>query len=477
MSPTSTERRRSAEPPRAFELRPRSFARFRRARAALIVVLVVLCALFLTLGYLQGPKLSSAQVDVTSVITQPGQQLRLFANQSLAQVKAGQVTVTPDVAHSVTTQGQVIAVQFNALLQYSTTYSVTVREVTSVYQAQPATISYSFTTAGPTLYYLDRGPTGDTIATTTITGTGRTALYSAQHIQDFVVTDGALAVATLNADNTSSLALVSRTDGAVEQVILPDKGVVQKLGAAGSGTMIGFTLTSAGGSIAPTYSSTLMVLNLEGARKVQPVGGLDGTPMRVLGWEFLPQGSSLLALTRDRSLFAVDPLTSGSVAPLGQFTELGPISRDGTIVTVNDPFGSAALTIADGSQRRLVPSPLAGDSSKVYLGPAEVLGSGARLEKVVIAQPGGTRFSSAIVLDDGAASSVIYRTPRDAGSIESFSVSPNGQYVAIDVVPDISAAVSDGYYFDARSTSTETVIVEIATGRIVKSVEGFSLAW
>lgn len=451
--------------------------RFGRALVSLVVVLAVLCALFLTLGYLQGPKLSSAQVDPKAVIVQPGQQLRLFANQALAQVKNSQVTVTPDVAHSVTTQGTVIAVQFDALLDYDTKYTVSVRNVTSLYQAQPATIEYSFTTATPTLYYLDRGQPDDAIVRTTLGGTGRDVVYSAPAIQDFVVSDGALAVATLNADHTSSLALVSLSDGAVENVALPEPGVVQKLGSAASGTLIGFVFTSAGDSIDPTYSSTLLTLDLEGARSVQPATGLDGQPIRVLGWEFMPQGSSLLALSRDRTLFLIDPLTKGSVTPLGQFNELGPVSRDGTVVTMNDAFGTAALTIADGSQARVNPSPLAHDSSLVYLGPVEVLRKGSRVEKLVIAAAGGKRFASAIAVDDGATSTVIYRTPNDAGSIEGFSVSPNGQYVAIAVVPDNSASVSDGYFYDAHSTSTETVFVDIATGAVVKSVEGFSLAW
>lgn len=80
-------------------------------------------------------------------------------------------------------------------------------------------------------------------------------------------------------------------------------------------------------------------------------------------------------------------------------------------------------------------------------------------------------------MDDGATSTVIYRTPNDVGSIERFSVSPNGQFVAIDVVPDTSQSVSDGYFYDARSMSTETVFVDIATGAVVKRVGGFSLAW
>lgn len=459
------------------ELRPRSLGRFRRALSAVVVTLVVLCGVFLTLGYLQGPKLSSAQVDVTAVIDQPGQQLRLFANQPVAQVKAAQVVVTPDAAHTVTTKGDLIAVQFAARLEYGTRYQVRIDGVTSVYQPQPSTISYTFTTASPDLYYLHRGQPNDDIMRTTIGAAGGTIVYSAPHIQDFVRSEGALAVATLADDKTSSLALVSLTDGAVEQVKLPEPGVVQKLGASPTGTIVGFTFTSAGSSITPAYSSTLMFLDLQGARAVAPVTGLDGKPLRALAWQVMPEGTGLLALSRERSLFLIDPLTAGAVTPLGQFNDLGLVSRDGTVVTVNDPFGTAVLTIADGSQVRINASPVDNSGSPTYLGVAELVPTGGRVEKLVIAQPGGKRFSSVLAFDDGTTSTVLYRTPDDAGSIESFSISPNGQYVAIDTVPDTSAAVSDGYFYDARFTSTETVFVEIATGKVVKSLEGFSLNW
>ena len=74
---------------------------FRRALALTVGILVALCAVFLTLGYLQGPKLSSAQVDPRGVVEQSGQQVRLFANQAVAQVAPSQVTVAPAVDFTV----------------------------------------------------------------------------------------------------------------------------------------------------------------------------------------------------------------------------------------------------------------------------------------------------------------------------------------------------------------------------------------
>lgn len=474
----------------------------------IVAVLTALCAIFAVLGYLQGPKLASATVDPAAVVAQSGQQLRLFVNQAIAQVSPASVLVTPDVAHTVTTQGDLIAVQFAAPLAYNTSYSVEVRGVTSLYAPQSATLSYRFTTESPVLYYLQRGPTQDSIERTALAGNSRSVVYSAVGIQDFVVADGALAVTTEAADHTSSLDLVSLTDGTVEHVTLPEAGVIQKLEASSTGSQIGFTFTSAGDSITPTYSDTLMTVDVDAGRSPAPVLGLAGAPLRVLGWGFRPGTSSLIALTRDRSLFLVDPsaagsagptpsptpsptagstagstagatagVASGSISPLGQATELAAISHDGTVVTVSDPSGSTALDIDTGVSHRLVPSPVAGDPRQPNLGVAEALTATTRVEQLALIAPGGTRFSSVLAVDDGSSSRIVYETPGDLGSIEGFSVSPNGQYVAIEVVPDVSKAQSDGYYWNARATSTETVIVDLATGAVVRSVEGFSLRW
>jgi hypothetical protein len=435
----------------------------------------MLCTLFLALGYFQGPKLASASVDTSAVISQSGQQLRLFANQAVADVKNSQVVVTPNVAHTVTTAGAAIAVQFGARLKYATDYRVRVVDVTSPTRAQPSTIEYSFTTATPDMYYLDRGDPEDTVMRTSFGGAESTPVYSARHIQDFALLDGSLAVVTLSDNQSSALDLVSLADGAVERVALPKRVVVQKLDAASSGSTLGFTLTSTDESLDPLYSATLFFLQLTGPREPKPVLGLDGKAVRVLNWEFVPGNSTLIALSRDRSLFILDPAVPGSVIPLGQFTELGPASRDGKFVTVSDAYGSISLALANGRQKRLQPSPVSGGDP--YLGLTEVLSGAKRVEKLVVIDPSGIRFTSMVAVDDGKNARTLYRTPNDTGSIETFSISPNGQYAAIEIVPDVTHNASDGYHYDARSTSITTVFVDIASGEVVKSVEGFALSW
>ncbi|MDQ1606548.1 MAG: hypothetical protein QOJ18_915, partial [Microbacteriaceae bacterium] len=222
---------------------------FRRAFAATVVTLVVLCSVFLALGYLQGAKLSSGQVDPATVVAQSGQQLRLFANQSVAPVTTGQVSVTPATRVTASSQGADISVQFADRLDYGTTYTVTIKNVRSIYGQRSSTFRYSFSTAAANLYFLDRAAPGaadplDTIVQTGVAGRSQKVVYSARHIQSFAPFPGALAVVTLNDDNTSTLSLVSLKGAGVEPVLLPTTGVIDNVQSNAEAGLLGFTFSS-----------------------------------------------------------------------------------------------------------------------------------------------------------------------------------------------------------------------------------------
>ena len=450
---------------------------FRRTLALTVAALLVLVAVFAVLGYNQGPKLSSAQVDTGQVVQQRGQQLRLFVNQAVATVSADQVTVTPVAEVSVSSSGDVIAVQFDEPLRYNTSYSVEVTGVTSVYVTQESTLSYEFTTASPELYYLDRDdqPGGsDRIVRTGLASTERDVVFEAVGIEDFAVFDGAVAVVTDAADGGSALALID-SEGNTEDVTLPGVGIVEQLQSGSTTGMLGFVFTGADASGAPAYTRTLFTVDLNSSRTLVPAVGLDGLAPEVAGWAFIPTTSDLLVYAADQSLLRVGVGEDASVLPLGQFSDFQSISADGATAVVTDPFGAVALTLADGTIERLDPSPLEGEVP--FAGVTAVIPGGGWVQQVADVDVTTGRFKSALVFDDGETAHIIYRTVRDEGSLVEFSLSPNDQYAVVETVPNVAASVDDGYSVNPRSTSIATVFVDISTGAVVKSIEGFSVAW
>ncbi|TQO21040.1 hypothetical protein FB472_2708 [Rhodoglobus vestalii] len=447
---------------------------FRQAFGWTVGVLLALCGVFLALGYLQGPKLSSAQLDADAVVSSADQTLRLFLNQSVAAVAVDAVTVEPAAAVSVTSEADLVSLTFDGPLEYNTAYTVTVDDVVSISGGSASTIDYSFTTGEPELYYLDRGEPTDEIVQTGLSGSARSVLFAGEGIQEFVPVGELLAVTTASADRIGTLQLVNPQTGITERVLLPEVGEVADLDASRSGSTLGFTISSVDRGPNETISHTLYTVDVDRGRDVVAVAGIDGEPMRVLGWQFIPGTSNIVALTTDTTVVRVD-LASGDVVPLGQYFEFDRVSADGTHVVLTDPRGSAAVSLSDGSETRLFPSPI--DDEQPFLGQADVDATGALIAKMVlVGQTAGT-FSSVLAYDDGDVSRVLYQTVDDKGAILDFRVSPNGQFVAVEVHPNFSVFDSDEYVMAARPRSVTTYIVEVATGAVTRSVEGFGAVW
>ena len=446
--------------------------RFQRAFTITVVALASLCAIFLGLAYLQGPKLESAQVDTDRVVTESAQSLRVFANQSVREVAASQVSVEPRVPVSVDTSGELIAITFGERLHYASEYTVTIADVTGVSTQRASTLHYSFTTGAPDLYYLDRGVPDDEIIRTGLSGAERTVVYAAPRIQDFgVVTPTVFAVVTVDDAANSALSLVDTESGLVERVVLPVEGSIDNFHVDDAGTTLGFEFTSADRALRDEYSRTLVTINLDAGRDLVAVAGVDGAPLHVLDWFFSPGTASVIALSMESSALLVTP--AGDVTPLGQYTRIDSISPDGRTLTAVDTFGAIRVDVATLDKERLEPSPLDGEVPSGAQ--VTVLPDGSRVQLVFVYDPAVAAFRSAVVLDDGVASRLLYATPKNLGAIDSFSVSPNAQYVAIEAVPNEADRVGDGYALNWRSPSIQTIIVDVATGAAVRIVDGFSL--
>ena len=442
--------------------------RFRRALLVIVVILAAACAGFAVLGIVQGPRLSSLRVDEVAVTEQPGQQLRIFANQAIAQLDASQVTIDPAVPHSVAVSGDVIAITFERALRYDTEYTVRIDGVTSPYVSIQSTVTAEFTTAKVDAWLLARGVPDDVIVRTTLSG-DRAQQYVGTRIQSFAVLKDALAIATVDGDHLSTLSLTSLDGLHSEQLPLPAGTSLRGLAVNPAGTVLGFQLTSlvatsGADEVAP---DTLYLVDLEAGRTLVPVTGLDGAPLRALHWQFAPDGG-ILAVTNEGMLTRIG--TDGTAVPLGRVDGLGAIGPDGQHVVVSDSDGVAVLDLVSGSR---TPFAIDGLGERVpILDTAELAGDGSVVLVAITANRSGVT-SELLVAGDGDAR-VVFSTD---GSIAGFSVSPNGQYAAVALVPDVSVADSDGYGAEAMATTVQTVFVDLETGQEVARMSGFDLQW
>ncbi len=487
MSRTSSEKlERVAEHSRRLR-DDRAERRFRTRFWMLVAGLSLVGAVFLILGAFQGPKLSTAQIDAARAVEQPGQQLRLFANQPVDEIDPAQVSVEPAAEIAVTVQNELVTVQFLDRLAWSTEYTVRVEEVTAPGRTVAGTMEHRFTTPDGELLYLDRGEETDEVLRAGIGGAGRgDVLYSAPGIQRFALVENALLVARDAPDaalgdeapdeGASLIEIVNLDSGRTEEVRLPSAVRVESMIASPAGTTAALVLTSVGVPAGEgEFQQSLVTLDLGGAREVQPVAGLDGALLRVRDAWFAGSGTGMLAHTLDGVLVQVDPEAGAPPLPLGDYREVYGPSSDGGSLSASDDFGGVLLDLASGEEERINPSLFEGDV--VFAGETFVTAQGLRVQKVAVAALDGS-FTTLLVADDGGgASRLLARTIDDRGSLGDLALAPNDQYVAIEVTPVLDEAVSDDRIVDPQPTSVTIAVIEVATGAVVRTLEGFAPAW
>ncbi len=447
-------------------------ARQRRRFVALVVVLALVCTVFGVLTHLQGPKLTDVQVDTTAVVDRSGQQLRLFANQPVAHVDPEQVTISPAADFRVQTSGDVVAVEFADRLRYGTDYTVTVQGVSSVYQARDATLRTTFSTDPAVTWRVVHGAEGtdDVLERASLLGGGdRTAVWSAPRIQAFEAFDTAVAVVTDDGEQ-STLSLVSDDGVAAETLPLPDgTGLITQLGADAATTTLAFSWRPRG-----SEQELLYTLPLQGQRAVAPVLSLSGQPVSVLDWAVVPGQASLVAQAGDEQVAVYDLTGTAPPRPLGTFVALQGVSLDGRGIVAATALQAFRVDLATGEQTPIRFSAVEGGTP--YRGDLVAVAATEYVQQVAVPADGGASFTNLIVFDDEQEARVLFRPAGESSQIEGFSVSPNGQYLAVETA-SADDTTDYSYTIDPVPQGTTTTVVDVETGAVVASFTGHAAAW
>jgi hypothetical protein len=387
------------------------------------------------------------------------------------------VSVTPAAEVSVLAEGELLIVQFEQRLRFGTEYLVEVGDVSAPSRDATATFTHRFTTAQGGVLYLDRGESVDEVLRAPLDGEGRgEVVLAAPGIQHIAPIENVVVVARDADDGASALESVA-ADGGVQPLTLPEGVRVDHLVVPPSGTVLGMVLTTVDpDSSEQPLDSALAVVDLAGQGIVSIVPGLDGEPITTLEAAFLPDATTLIVHTFDQSLLRVELTEPPLALPVGQIPEMYALSTDGSRITGSDAFGGVVVDLQTGDESRLDPSLVEGELA--FGGEAILTSTELRVQKVAVADVVTGAVRVMLVADDGTGvARVLLRTVDDRGSIGDFTISPNDQYVAVEVTPSVEDAVADGRPVNGRATSVTTVIIDIESGSIVRTLEGFSPIW
>lgn len=493
-SDDSRRRRRRALPePAAGEVpegreSPRAAKRYRNTVLALILTLTLTAAALTTVSAIRGPHVRETVGDLSSLVQRDGARLSLRVDQPLTDDSLTGLTIEPAADFEATLNVNSIDLRFTSLLDYGTQYRVTAPQLRGLYTGAGAPLDTEFTTPSPDVYTLVRdsrtGPDGqdapDTVLRHRLTGGGdqrNDVIIAAPRIQEYAIASNfAAAVLLSDGDQTTSLELAALDSDEKYPVSLPGAGSVRQLRGSGSSGFFGFSFTGASGS--ESFTSTLFIYDTRDVSGVaKPVDGLDGKPLSVIDWRFIPGTTTIVAHSFDGTFLLIDATGARPPSPLGRHSELLGMIPGTTTVAALDADGISAIDLTTG------------ETSKLALGEAPA-GAGTYPGRQVIVDPGGTNlqlFSTPLTADAGGpvestlwrvssdGSEKIFATAAEGSRIRDFCVSPNRQYAAVEIAS--ADATIDDYPALGGYEGMTTSVFDIQSGAVLTSFYGFLPDW
>lgn len=461
----------STDRPEAARRRPLGFV---AVFAIVVATLVVLAAVGAAVSVAQGPRATDVAVDPEAAVEASGTRVIFTTTQSLQEVDASQVTITPAVPFAVDTSGRSVGVRFTLPLWDETEYTVTIDDVTGLGGGATSTLTETFTTPGIDLFLLQRGgENGDTVFVTDLDGEQAIPVFTHPAIEDFRITADHL-VFSVRDENDQSQLIVTDHDGQNERTLaLPGEGTISDLQAADRGDRIGYLFTDAAVGTDGALESALFTASVDdSAAEEAPVQvAVEGSDARVDSWSFVPDTDSVLFVGFDSALTLTGP-TGENPASFGLANAIAGITPGTSEAVIDRPEGWVVLDLSTGDETPLVAS--AEDLGT--LNDVEPLPGGGTLRATSLRDEGGQPIATTIAtVDDEGETAIVMDVPNEDTVLQT-CVSPSGRYAAVLIAPDVVSNRYDGYLLPLPER-VETHILSLADNAEIVALAGFDASW
>jgi hypothetical protein len=451
--------------------------RYHRAIVATIGILGLATAGLAVAGVFRGPHLADASVAAATALERSGQRLVLRADQAIEAVEAADVQITPVIPVEVSSDSRTITIRFAATLRALTDYSVRVA-VTGSATGVDGVLQYAFTTPDLDVAVLVRDLDGpDEVRRRPVSGDTTETLFSADRIQQFALTgDGVAAIVLDDEGATGHLVIAVAGDPITQEVGLPAPGRLQQLRASDTTDRIGVVFTSAVADDPDARLAHLLLFDrIDPSGIARPVTGLDGEPMSVLDWRFVPGTPYLVAQAFDGSMLLIDTATPDAApVPLGEHAELRGFLPGTLRLVVADPLSGSTIDLESGQTTPLT-LPDDGLDEFSYPGKIVALDESRYVEIASRPAPGEGFVLDYEILQVGPDGREVIFDP-DAGiPIRDVCLSPNAQYLAVETQDP--EGEPDGYPNLSGRTLTTTYFVDLETGEANRAIAGFASSW
>lgn len=458
--------------------KPRS--RFGRALIGTLAALALVGGIGAALSLSQGPRVSNVQVDVDAVSAAANQRLIITANEPLAAIGAAQVSIEPETPISVDASGRAVGVQFALPLRSDTEYTVTIADVQSVAGGPESTLVVSFTAAEQPIFVLQRGGAKgdgatDTIFTANVAGDVALPVFRHEHIEDYRATRDALLVSVVE-EQAAGLLRVNRDGSSPQPFAVPGVGSIDALQASDSAGLVGYTYTDASIGQDGALESALFVSSVAEPDAAPVPIEVDGAPVPVASWRFVPGTASVLLVTFGGELLRVDTAnpTAAPVA-LGFAMQVDGVWPGSTRAAVARVDEDVVIDLADAGE-----TPLTAPVDAASLGRPGILvpfaGGGYLRTFTAHDEASGLTNNAVVRVDVDGKRAELFHLEAQLGTIMQVCGSPSGQFVAVLVAPDL---VNNP--FDSARLSLpkrlQTHILDAQSGEEVTAIAGFGINW
>lgn len=460
----------------------RASQRYRRLTIIVVASLALLSGVLGAANTLQGPRLTSAEINGQGAVGRPGQRLVLHANQPIAHVDATQVSVTPAVPFTAATSGSDLTLTLTGMLDYETDYTVKV-SAKSLYSGAAASLDYSFTTPDVPIYTLIRdtgsvaGDEPDRVVRASLAGDAPGEdVFAAPRIQEYAVSGSMLAAIVLDDQNKTSLVVRDLSTGVDTAVATGvETGAMRYLKSSGASGLFGFTVTGQSASDGSTSPTTLYVYDpaSDGATARQ-VKGFDGAQLPAVAWAFVQGTTSAVIQDYDQQLFLIDVTKDSVPSPLGRHAEVHGFIPGTAQLVVSDlqdftriDLQAAKTSAFDSLTAQADPSYYPG--KRLYLDD-----QGTFVQEFDVPDAQHQYSTSALMLIDESGTRQIYR-PDEGTRIRNICLSPNGKVAAVETFADDKQ--NDKYPNVPSYLPMTTSFIDLSSLETTKSVDGWMPDW
>jgi hypothetical protein len=203
------------------------------------------------------------------------------------------------------------------------------------------------------------------------------------------------------------------------------------------------------------------------------VTGFAQKPLSVIDWMFVPGTTSIVVQDEDLQLYLIDGLEGGDPTPLGWHAEMRGFIPGTLKLVVADPQSGSIIDLSAGTTTALsLPEPQM--MPDYYPGKLVLLTDDSYVLLNSTYAPGASS-TSVLVLTDSEGSRELFRTTTAGSGVRDFCLSPNGEFLAVEVVS--GEGIADNYPGELGYSATSIYFVRIDDGTSNRGVNGFLPNW